>query len=93
MNWDMVSALAELSDLIVLSYKQGNAGSTNVLHKLGFKERGSGFSGEVRKSMPRREQQVGYVPFAASSRRSIFLVLGLLLFWLKERMLASPAFH
>ena len=52
----MVSALAELSDLIVLSYKQGNAGSTNVLNKLGFKERGSGFSGEVRKSMPRREQ-------------------------------------
>jgi len=72
MNWDMVSALAELSDLIVLSYKQGNAGSTNVLNKLGFKERGSGFSGEVRKSMPRREQQVCYVPFAASSRRSIF---------------------
>ena len=47
MNWDMVSALAELSDLIVLSYKQGNAGSTNVLNKLGFKERGSGFSGDL----------------------------------------------
>ena len=89
----MVSALAELLGLIVLSYMQGNVGSTNVLNKLGFKERGSGFSGEVQKLMPRREQQVGYVPFAASARCSIFLVLGLLLFWLKERMLASPAFH
>ena len=89
----MVSALAELLGLIVLSYMQGNAGSTNVLNKLGFKERGSGFSGEVQKLMPRREQQVGYVPFAASARCSIFLVLGLLLFWLKEQMLASPAFH
>ena len=89
----MVSAFEELLGIIVLSYKQGNAGSTNVLNKLGFKERGSGFSGEVQKLMPRREQQVGYVPFAASARCSIFLVLGLLLFWLKEQMLASPAFH
>ena len=43
--------------------------------------------------MPRLEQQVGDLPFVASARCSIFLVLGLLLFWLKEQMLASPAFH
>ena len=93
MSWDMVGALAELSGLIVLSYMQGNAGSTNVLNKLGSIEKGSGFWGEVRKSMPRLEQQVGDLPFVASARCSIFLVLGLLLFWLKEQMLASPAFH
>ena len=40
MSWDMVSALAELLELIVLSYIQGNVGSTNVLNKLGFKEKG-----------------------------------------------------
>ena len=39
----MVSALEKLLELIVLSYKQGSAGSTNVLNKLGFKERGKGF--------------------------------------------------
>ena len=39
----MVSALAELLGVIVLSYKQGNAGSTNVLNKLGSIEKGSGF--------------------------------------------------
>ena len=93
MSWDMVSALAKLLEVIVWSYMQGNVGSTNVLNKLGFKERGSGFWGEVRKSMPRREQWVGVLSFVASARCSIFLVLGLLLFWLKERMLASPAFH
>ena len=39
----MVGALAELSGLIVLSYMQGNVGSTNVLNKLGSIEKGSGF--------------------------------------------------
>ena len=36
----MVSALAKLLELIVLSNIQGNVGSTNVLNKLGFKEKG-----------------------------------------------------
>jgi RimJ/RimL family protein N-acetyltransferase len=36
----MVSALVKLLELIVLSCMQGNVGSTNVLNKLGFKEKG-----------------------------------------------------